>query len=67
MVKKIEAEGKKETEIHEKYMCYCQTSDETLSKSIEEAETKIPQLESSIKEAKETKLKLDEEIKQAYS
>merc|ERR1719160_2145707 len=60
-------EGKKETEIHEKYMCYCKTSDATLSDSIEEAETKIPQLESALKEAEETKMKLDEEIKQAYA
>merc|ERR1719235_1579611 len=63
MVKKIEAEGKKETEIHEKYMCYCQTSEATLSDSIEEANTKIPQLESAIKEGEETKMKMDEDIK----
>jgi len=67
MVKKIEAEGKKETEIHEKYMCYCQTSEATLSDSIEEANTKIPQLESSIKEAEETKLKLEGEITKAQT
>merc|ERR1719247_1345379 len=64
MVKKIEAEGKKETEIHEKYMCYCQTSEATLSDSIEEANTKIPQLESAIKEGEETFAKLQQEIKQ---
>merc|ERR1719265_754997 len=67
MVKMIEAEGKKETEIHEKYMCYCQTSEATLSDSIEEANTKIPQLESSIKEAEETKLKLEGEITKAQT
>merc|ERR1719235_2759718 len=67
MVKKIEAEGKKETEIHEKYMCYCQTSEAMLSDSIEEANTKIPQLESSIKEAEETKLKLEGEITKAQT
>jgi len=63
MVKKIEAEGKKETELHDKYMCYCETSDKTLSDSIEEANTKIPQLESDIKEAEETKTKLEGDIK----
>merc|ERR1719271_214212 len=67
MMNKIEAEGKKETEIHEKYMCYCQTSEATLSDSIEEANTKIPQLESSIKEAEETKLKLEGEITKAQT
>jgi len=65
MVKEIEAEGKKETEIHEKFMCYCQTTTTELSDSIEDANTKIPQLESSIKEGKETKLKLEGEITQA--
>merc|ERR1719265_1403243 len=67
MVKKIEAEGKKETEIHEKYMCYCQTSEATLSDSIEEANTKIPQLESAIKEGEETFAKLNQEIAQAQT
>merc|ERR1719191_423932 len=67
MVNKIEAEGKKETELHDKYMCYCETSEGTLGDSIEEANTKIPQLESDIKTATEEKVKLDEEIKQAFS
>merc|ERR1719156_382737 len=62
MMKKIEEEGKKETELHEKYMCYCETSEGTLSKSIENAQTKIPQLESDIKEASETKVKLEGDI-----
>merc|ERR1719335_1762081 len=62
MMNKIEAEGKKETELHDKYMCYCQTSEGTLSDSIEEAQTKIPQLESDIKEASETKVKLEGDI-----
>merc|ERR1719181_2269070 len=65
MMKKIEAEGKKETELFDKYMCYCKTSDEELSKSIEEAETKIPQLEADIKESEETKVRLEGEITKA--
>merc|ERR1719359_1092459 len=67
MIKKIEAEGKKETELHEKYMCYCQTSETTLSDSIQEAQTKIPQLESDIKESTEEKARLEGEITQAQS
>merc|ERR1719174_61979 len=55
MMKKIEAEGKKELELYDKFMCYCKTADETLAKAIEEANTKIPQLESDIKEATEEK------------
>jgi hypothetical protein len=55
MMKKIEAEAKKEKELYDKFMCYCATADGTLSKAIEEAQTKIPQLESDIKEATEEK------------
>merc|ERR1719324_2097608 len=62
MINKIEAEGKKETELHDKYMCYCETSEGTLSDAIEEAQTKIPQLEADIKEASETKVKLEGDI-----
>merc|ERR1719359_1068286 len=53
MVKKIEAEAVKEKELYDKFMCYCKTADETLGKSIGDANTKIPQLESDIKEAVE--------------
>merc|ERR1719316_749879 len=49
MVKKVEAEGLKEKELYEKFMCYCKTSGAELTKSIEDAEAKIPQLESEIK------------------
>jgi len=55
MMNKIEAEAKKEKELYDKFMCYCKTADEELSKSIEEANTKIPQLESDIKEQTEEK------------
>merc|ERR1719310_1922529 len=58
MAKKVEMEGKKQDELFEKFFCYCDVSKATLGKSIEEAETKIPQLESDIKEAIEEKTKL---------
>merc|ERR1719274_393929 len=51
MQNKVEAEGKKMEELFDKYMCYCDTAEQTLGKSIQDAETKIPQLESEIKEA----------------
>merc|ERR1719240_1823754 len=63
MVKKIEAEAVKEKELYDKFMCYCKTADETLGKSIGDANTKIPQLESDIKEAVETKAQLEEDLK----
>merc|ERR1719261_448469 len=50
MQKKVEAEGEKEAELFEKFMCYCKSSGETLAKSIADADVKMPQLESSIEE-----------------
>merc|ERR1719379_1783525 len=49
-------------ELFDKFQCYCNTADADLSKSIEEAKNKIPQMESSIKEGVEQKKQLDEEI-----
>jgi septal ring factor EnvC (AmiA/AmiB activator) len=62
MVKKIEAEAVKEKELYDKFMCYCKTADETLGKSIGDANTKIPQLESDIKAAVEEKAQLEADL-----
>jgi septal ring factor EnvC (AmiA/AmiB activator) len=62
MVKKVEEEGKKETELFEKFMCYCNTGKATLGKAIADAEEKIPQLESDIKAAKGLKAQLDGDL-----
>merc|ERR1719324_40318 len=51
MQKKITAEGEKEDELFEKFMCYCKNGDEALAKSISAAETKIPAVSSEIEEA----------------
>merc|ERR1719310_1914594 len=59
---KIEAEQKKEQALYDKFMCYCETSDGDLSKGIEEANTKIPQLESDIKVSTEEKARLETEL-----
>merc|ERR1719299_41328 len=64
MVKKVEAEGEKEKELFEKYMCYCKTSGGDLAKSISDAGTKMPELEADIKEGEAKKKQLDEDIKQ---
>merc|ERR1719387_1249703 len=62
MQKKVEAEGEKEAELFEKFMCYCKSSGETLGKSIADAEVKMPQLVSDIKEAESAKAQLQEEV-----
>merc|ERR1719313_3058411 len=63
MMKKIEAEGEKEKELFEKYMCWCKSGGAALAKSIADAEEKIPQVMSDIEaaEAEMKQLKLDVE------
>merc|ERR1719456_1437112 len=62
MTNKIEAEQKKEQALYDKFMCYCETADGELAKAIEEANVKIPQLESDIKSAVEEKARLETEL-----
>merc|ERR1719240_1761566 len=65
MQTKIAAEGAKAEKAFDQYMCYCNNADGTLGKSISDAETKIPQVESSIKEGAAMKKQLEAELKQA--
>jgi len=64
MQKKVEAEGVKEAELFEKFMCYCKSSGETLAKSLADGDMKMPQLASDIKEAESAKAQLEEELAQ---
>jgi septal ring factor EnvC (AmiA/AmiB activator) len=56
MAKKVTAEGEKEKELYEKFMCYCKTGASDLSESISSSNTKVPQVQSDIEES-ESKLK----------
>jgi len=60
---KVEAEGEKEKELYDKYMCYCKNSGGTLAKSIADAEAKGPQLTSDIEEAAGKLAQLKENVK----
>merc|ERR1740130_2485063 len=51
METKIAAEGEKEKELFDKFMCYCKNGDEALASSISEAEAKVPQVTADIEEA----------------
>jgi len=62
METKVEAEGKAQQELFDKYICYCNSGTAELGKSIEDANTKIPQLESDIKEAEAEKAQLDSDL-----
>jgi len=50
MQKKVEAEGKRDEDMYEKFMCYCKNGVAPLEESVSEAENKIPQLQASIDE-----------------
>jgi len=50
MQKQVDAEGKKEEVLYEKFMCYCKNGKGALEASIEAAKGKIEQLKSSIGE-----------------
>merc|ERR1719199_1756636 len=63
MTKKITAEGEKEKELYDKFMCYCQNGDEALAKSIADAEAKIPSVSSDIEEAEAQVAQLKSDLK----
>jgi len=65
MQKKISDEGAKKEAAFDKYMCYCKNADSTLGKSISDAQTKIPQVESSIKEGAAAKKQMEADLKDA--
>jgi len=63
MQKKATEEGEKAEALHQKFMCYCSTSEGSLGASISAAETKIPDLESKIKSASSQKAGLEADVK----
>eukprot|EP00928_Gymnodinium_smaydae_P069135 TRINITY_DN5252_c0_g2_i1.p1 TRINITY_DN5252_c0_g2~~TRINITY_DN5252_c0_g2_i1.p1 ORF type:complete len:747 (-),score=269.14 TRINITY_DN5252_c0_g2_i1:84-2189(-) len=64
MQKKVTAEGEKEKELYEKFMCYCKTSGGSLKETIANADTKVPAVAADIKEAQAQKVQLEEDLKQ---
>jgi len=59
---KISAEGEKEKELYEKYMCYCKSSGGNLAKGIAEAEAKATELPSAIEEGEGKLAQLKQDI-----
>jgi len=64
MQKKIEAEGVRDKELFDKFICYCSTGAGDLSQSISEAEAKIPAVTSNLQESKAQKVQLDKDLDQ---
>jgi len=67
MQKKVAEEGKNSKEMFDKFMCQCAKSTSDLEKSIDTAQTKMPQIESSLKELIAEKDRLTNEIGSAKS
>jgi len=65
MQNKIEAEGKKEQVLFDKFMCYCTNGRGQLEDGIDAAETKIPKVESDIKELGAEVIQLQADIDKA--
>jgi len=65
MQKKITAESATKEKAFDAYMCYCNNADGTLGKSIADAQTKIPQVESSITEGAANKKQMEADLKAA--
>merc|ERR1719272_553181 len=65
--KKVTAEGETEAKLYEKFNCYCKNSGGTLSKSISDAEAKIPSLASDVEEAVAKQKQDQENLKQAHT
>jgi len=67
MQKKVEAEGEKEKELFDKFMCYCKNSGGDLAASIADSETKVSELPSAIEEAEGQLGQLKEDLKAAQT
>jgi len=67
MQKKVMAEGEKEKELYEKFMCYCRTSGGDISGSIAAAESKVPAVSSSIEESEQKLTQSKADLKTAQA
>merc|ERR1719160_229770 len=63
MQKEIEAEGEKEEEAFEKFMCYCDGNTDGMKKSAEEGAQKAAELSSKLESLKAEKAQLEQELK----
>jgi septal ring factor EnvC (AmiA/AmiB activator) len=62
MQKELEAEGKKEEDLYDKFMCYCEGNTDEMSKTADEAATKITELKSKLEAEKAEKSQLDQAL-----
>jgi len=67
MQKKVEAEGERDKELFDKFMCYCKNAGGDLQKGISDADTKIPRVAADIEEGEAKVATMKEELKQAQT
>merc|ERR1719433_2096776 len=65
MQKKVKEEGSRETELYNRFMCYCKTSGGDLGQTISSAETKIPAVSSEIRASKAALVQTKEDLNNA--
>merc|ERR1719445_1311011 len=65
MTKKVTAEGEKEAELHQKFVCHCKKSGAELKASIAAAEVRIPQLKAEIEASGESEKQFTATLKEA--
>jgi len=64
MQTKIVEEGKRDQELYDKFMCYCQTGASDLAASVQAAETKMPAVTSALQESTAQKTQLEGDLVQ---
>merc|ERR1719287_219146 len=62
MQKEITAEGEKEKELFDKFMCYCDGNTDGMSTAVKEAGQKIVELKSALEAAKAEKAQIDQDL-----
>merc|ERR1719440_1788825 len=62
MQAEIEAEGEKEKELHEKFLCYCKSTDASLTKANQDATAKIDELSAKLKAETAEKSQITQEL-----
>merc|ERR1719386_586336 len=62
MQKEVEAEGEKEKELHEKFLCYCKSSGASLTKANEDASAAIDMLSAKLKAETAEKSHITQEL-----
>merc|ERR1719215_2521067 len=64
MQEKVTAEGKKEKELYDAFMCYCKNGAGDLEQSIGAADAKIPQVEKALAESVSLLKQLEDDLTQ---